>query len=141
MESASPQPIAAPRRWPLFLAGIALFVIGPALSAFEILVLARLQTAWYVPILATLGVLLMAISTWQRKGVLRVLALGLFVLVCAGEWLMVGVVTKTPPYEGPARVNQPLPAFTTRLADGSTFADKDLLGDHPTLLLFYRGHW
>ena len=46
----------------------------------------------------------------------------------------------TPPYFGPAQVGQKVPAFTTQLADGKAFTDKDLNGQD-SIVLFFRGRW
>jgi hypothetical protein len=101
----------------------------------------RLETPWYAPILATLGVLLMGISAWRRRGVLRIIALMFFALLCGGEWFMVGVAIRSPEYVGPAQPGQKLPPFTTTRADGAPFSNRDLENGQPTVLVFFRGHW
>jgi hypothetical protein len=94
-----------------------------------------------VPILATVGVLLMALSVWQRRGILRWIGLVLFVLLCGFEWFTLVVGTKTPNYDGPARRDHQVPAFATTLADGKSFTDNDLQKGIPTVLVFFRGRW
>ena len=34
-----------------------------------------------------------------------------------------------------------LPAFATKLADGTSFTDKNLEGGQTSALVFFRGHW
>jgi peptidoglycan/LPS O-acetylase OafA/YrhL len=51
-----------PRRWPLFLLGVVLFFVGPAIYFVQVYS-RQLWTPWYVPILASFGLLLMIIST------------------------------------------------------------------------------
>ena len=96
---------------------------------------------WYLPSLATLGVLFMIASVWQRRGIVRSVALGLFVLLCGLEWLFIVVLSRTPDYDGPAQVGSKVPPFTATLADGSQFSNQDLEAANPTVLLFFRGHW
>ena len=128
------------RRWPLFVAGVFLFLLGPAIYVAEIL-LGRLGTPWHVPILATLGVFLMAVSVEQRRGVVRALGLVLFVLLCGLEWLIVVALLKTPEYVGPAQPGEKIPPFSAVYADGKAFSNKELEDGGRTVLLFYRGHW
>ena len=130
----------APRRWPLFLLGVLLFVFGPVLYAAQ-LGMSVFTVPWYVPILATVGACLMALSAWRRPGILRGVGLALFVLLCGVEWFFLSVGTRTPPYAGPAQAGQKIPEFTTRLADGSAFTNHDLENGNPTVLLFFRGRW
>ena len=72
----TPEPATAatttppPRRRPLFLAGVALFVLGPAIYFVQILA-RQLWTPWYLPAFATLGVVLMALSVRQRRGIVE----------------------------------------------------------------------
>ena len=130
-----------PRRRPVFLLGVLLFLLGPALYFVMLFGFKYLGMAWYVPILMTAGVLLMFLSVWQRPGVVRGIALALFLLLLAGEWYLVLVATRAPAYTGPAQVGTKLPVFTTSLADGTTFTNKDLESGVPTALVFFRGHW
>jgi len=143
MEMQQPQTsIASPpkRRWPLFLIGVLLFLIGPAIYTAQ-LGAKHLGLPWYLPVLSAVGVILMIASVRQRRGVIRIAALVLFLLVCGFEWYFVFVATRTPEYTGPAKPQAKVPAFTTKLADGKPFTDKDLQSGVPTLLVFFRGHW
>jgi hypothetical protein len=116
------------------LSGVAGYVVAVSLARLD-------HMPWYLPGLATVGVLLMAASAWQRPGVLRFVGLGFFVLLCATEWLFVGVLFKTPAYQGPAVPGSKLPAFTATLADGRPFSNADVKGSQATLLIFFRGRW
>jgi hypothetical protein len=130
----------APRRRPLFLCGVLLFLLGPVVY-IVLFNLKYLGMPWYVPILGTAGVLLMLLSVWHRPGIVRGAALVLFVLLCAGEWFFGLVATKTPDYTGPAQVGSKLPVFATSLAGGASFTSKDLESGAPTVLVFFRGRW
>jgi hypothetical protein len=141
MENYSTATAAPPtRRWPLFLLGVLLFIAGPAIYVVEFQ-MKHLKTPWYVPIMATVGVLLMAVSVIQRRGILRIVGLVLFAVVCGFQWLMLLVGVATPSYTGPAQAGKKMPAFATALADGKAFTDKDLEDGKPTVLLFFRGRW
>jgi hypothetical protein len=130
-----------PRRWPLFLLGGLLFVAGPVGVAIQYLALHHLTTPWYLPVLSTLGVALMALSVWQRGSVLRIVGLCVFALICAAQWFMIGYALRAPEYTGPAQPNQKAPAFTALRVDGSSFTQADLATGSPSVLLFFRGHW
>jgi hypothetical protein len=128
------------RGWPLFLFGVLFFVIGVA-AYFVQMLIPRFETPWYLPILFTLGVVLMAISAWQRRGVFRIGGLVVFTLLCGAVWFLLGVMTKTPPYTGPAQVGQKVPAFQASFADGKAFTQGDLESGKKSALIFYRGKW
>ena len=131
---------APPRRRPFFFAGVLLFLLGPAMY-FVQLRLGHLWMPWYVPVLASIGVLFMMVSVWQRRGVLRSAGLLLFVLLCGFEWFLALVATKSPVYTGPAQPGRQIPAFAATLADGKTFTNYDLENGIPTVLVFFRGRW
>lgn len=131
---------APPRRRPLFSLGVVLFFLGVIIYIVQFN-LKQLVAPWYVPVLATGGVLLMGLSAWQRPGILRIAGFVLFALLCAGEWLMVLVGFKTPDYTGPAQPGRAIPTFTTSLADGTAFTNRDLEGNKATVMLFFRGRW
>ena len=94
---------------------------------------------WYVPIMASAGVALMIVSVWSRRGVMRILGLLFFTVICGLEWYHALVGTATPLYTGP---HSPAARFliTARLADGTPFTEKDL-GRAAPVLLFFRGRW
>jgi len=141
LQPATAAKTAPPRRWPLFSVGVLLFFLGPAIYAVQLGLMKNLGLPWYLPTLASIGVLLMAASLWQRRGVLRSVGLVVFVLVCGLEWFGVLVGPKTPVYTGPAQIGRKLPTFATTLADGRAFTDKDLENGSPTALVFFRGRW
>jgi hypothetical protein len=133
---------APPRRWPLFLIGVLLVFLGPAILYVVQFRMYHLKTPWYVPILASVGVLLMAVSVWQRRGIWRSVGLVLAVVVCGFEWYGLLVAFKLPSYAGPAKPEHKIPAFTTALAKkGESFTNKDLATGKRTVLVFFRGRW
>src|SRR5687767_9025752 len=112
-----------PRRAPLFLIGVVVFILGPAIN-FTQMMLGQFPTPWCLPVFATAGVLLMAISTWQNRSILRGVFAVPFMALCVGKWLLVLLLphlTVTPPYTGPAQTGAKIPAFTASYADGTTF--------------------
>ena len=132
--------VIRPRGWPLFLVGALLFLAGPVAYMVQIN-MGRLTTPWYIPILSTAGVGIMAWSLVRRFGIFRTIGLAFFLIVCVLQWYMFAVGTLNPKYEGPARAGAELPAFTATKADGATFANSDLKNGKATVLVFFRGHW
>ena len=129
-----------PRGWPLFLVGVLLCVLGPALYVVQFRS-SLLWMPWYVPVLSTLGVALMFVSVWRRRGVVRSLGLAVFSLMCGFEWFLALVVFASPAYTGPAGPSRKLPEFAATLADGRPFTQRDLETGDPTVLVFFRGRW
>jgi hypothetical protein len=119
--------------------GLALAPLGIIAYVVQ-LTLNRLWAPWYMPAAATLGVVLVAVSLWQRRTVWRVLGLAFTVLLAAGTW-MVLFGEPLPPYTGPVAAGQPFPAFTTSRADATPFTENDLKGDQDNVLVFFRGRW
>lgn len=132
----------APQRYPgrLFLVlGLCLPVLGIVAYAAQIGA-QRLMAPWYMPIAATLGVLLILVALWQTRTVWRLLAL-LFVLFLAGaEWMFMFQM-RLPAYTGPVVSGEPFPDFTTMRADGEPFTRRDLVNDRKTVMVFFRGRW
>src|SRR5262245_18090778 len=129
------------RRYPgrrFLWAGIALAILGPAAFALQIWA-RRLSTPWYVPIVGTLGVVLVITALAYARSVGRVLALVLVGTLAEGEWGLLLKVARLPESTGPVEVGKRLPAFETQLADGSRFGPADLNGKQNTLLVFFRG--
>jgi hypothetical protein len=124
----------------LFLLGGLLFLAGPAIYFVHVR-LQILKMPWYVPVLATVGVLCMAVSVRRRRGVWRSCGLALFVVLCGLEWFFTLSVARSPTYAGPAQVGRRLPEFAAACADGTAFTNKDLEDGHRTALVFYRGRW
>lgn len=124
----------------MFLFGFASVVLGVAIFVVRFNQ-HHLETPWYVPILATIGVASMSMSAWQRRGILRTLGVLFFGLLCGMEWFMLLHATKTPTYAGPIRKGHKFPEFNATLADGKPFGNRDLESDRPTVMVFFRGHW
>jgi hypothetical protein len=136
--SSAPAPRSYPGR--LFLAlGFAVAVVGIVAYVVQLSAL-RLTTPWYMPIAATLGAALVALSLWRARTVWRVLALLLLVLLAGAEWAFL-LQTRLPAYTGPVAAGRPFPAFETVRADGSPFTQRDLEGDQDSVLVFFRGRW
>jgi hypothetical protein len=129
-----------PRRWPLFWVGLLLFVLGPVLYAVQVS-LKHLWMPWYLPLLSSIGVVLMIASVRQRWGALRIAGATLFAVLCGAEWYMLLVAAKTPLYTGPAQPGRKIPEFAATLADGTAFTNKDLENGQRTVLVFFRGRW
>jgi len=140
LDPAPPAAVSRPHHWALFIAGILLFVLGPAIYAVQFHV-GRLEVPWYAPLLASAGVAFMILSVWRRRGVVRMLLLVLFTLACGFEWFIVVVASATPTYAGPAQPGRKVPEFTASLAEGTPFTEKDLAEGRSTILLFFRGRW
>jgi hypothetical protein len=133
---------AAPRRFPgrLFLAlGLGFAALG-VIGYIVQIATRHLSAPWYLPCLATLGVILLAVSLWQARTVWRVLALLLVLLIAGAAWAFL-LMARLPPYTGPIAVGQPFPAFATTRADGTSFTQRDLEGEQNSVLVFFRGRW
>jgi hypothetical protein len=134
--------LAAKRQYPgrlYLLLGVAIAFFGVVAYAVQFS-MQRLTMPWYMPIAATLGVVLVIASLSQALSVWRVLGL----LVVAGLagfewWMLLGM--RLPEYNGPVAQGQAFPAFKTARADGSEFTERDLEGDKNNVLVFFRGRW
>jgi len=140
VKSLPPTVVSRSRHWTLFVAGVALFVLGPVwfIAQFR---LRNLGSAWYVPILSSAGVLLLILSVLRRRGIVRMVLLILFAMVCGLEWFVFTVATRSPAYTGPAQPGRKVPQFAARLADGTPFTSAELEKGKSTVMVFYRGHW
>jgi hypothetical protein len=128
-----------PRRtWPLIVAGMVFLFLGPA-SYVALIAMQHLITPWHMPILMTIGALLMMTAFVRRPGVLRGVVVALALLPTVFAWLLVAVFSRSAEYTGPATVGNKLPAFAASYSDGKSFTNDSLGG--PAILLFYRGHW
>jgi len=123
-----------------FWLGIGLCLLSPVLN-MVLMQMGHLGVPWYALALSTVGVGLLLLAVIQRVGIARIVFLALFGLFCAFQWFLVVFMSKLPAYEGPARAGDKLPAFTTKLADGSSFTEKNLESGQPSALVFFRGHW
>ena len=140
VDSVPPSAISRSRHWTLFIAGIALFLLGPAwfVTRFR---LQNLGPAWYVPILSSAGLLLLIFSVLRRRGIVRMVLLIVFATVCGLEWYVFTVAARSPAYTGPAQPGRKVPQFAARLADGTPFTSAELEKGKSTVMVFYRGHW
>jgi hypothetical protein len=120
--------------------GILLAVLAIGLTVLQY-ALRLLIMPWHLPILTTLGALLVVLALARRGSVTRVLVLLLVVALAGFEWWFVALASKLPSYQGPARAGEPAPAFQTTLADGSSFTEQDLRDGQPTVMTFFRGRW
>jgi hypothetical protein len=128
------------RRRPYFLLGTLIFFLGMIIYIVQ-LSTKHFVVPWHVPILGTIGVLLMMASVVQRPGIFRIIGLLIFVALAGMEWFFV-LGTKLEPYAGPAKPGEKLPAFTATLAkDDSPFTNQTLADGKSTVLVFFRGHW
>ncbi|HEY7309963.1 MAG TPA: hypothetical protein VH643_11440 [Gemmataceae bacterium] len=121
------------------LLGIAVAVLG--VIAYVVQIKAqRLTAPWYVPIAATIGLLLVVVSLWRGRTVWRALVLVLLVLFAGAAWAFM-LTARLPPYTGPIAVERPFPAFATERADGTPFTQQDLKGEQTSVMVFFRGRW
>lgn len=127
-------------RW-FLIAGIALGLLGPILNLAQMFWARQVSfVPWYLPILGTIAVALLIDSALDRPNVWRIGFAVVFGLLAVGEWYVLLFFTRVPSYHGPLASGQPLPAFTTTLADGSQLSNDDLTGRN-TVLVFFRGRW
>lgn len=139
MATSSPlEPRRAAGRFFLLL-GIAVAVLGAIAYVVQIKA-QRLTAPWYVPIAATIGLLLVVVSLWRGRTVWRAIALVLLVLFAGAAWAFL-LLSRLPPYTGPVAVERPFPAFATERADGTPFTQQDLKGEQTTVMVFFRGRW
>jgi hypothetical protein len=123
----------------LLLLGVGVAVLGVLAYVVQIS-LGRLMAPRYMPVLATLGVVLIIASLWERRTVWRVLALLAIALLASAEWAML-YAFRLPAYTGPVAIGQPFPAFETSQADGTPFSQSGFSGDRNSVLVFFRGRW
>jgi hypothetical protein len=126
--------------------GRAWFLIGSALPLLAIVVygvqfsLKHLTMPWYVPVLSTVGVFLIAGAISERVSVIRIAALGLFAIIAAGQWILIFGPFRLPAYAGP-ETGQTMPAFAAINADGSAFTERDFQKGTDSVLILFRGRW
>ncbi len=123
----------------LLLVGAGLPVLGIIAYAVQIS-LGRLPVPWYVPVLASLGLILVGTSLWKRLTLWRVLAVIAVALVAAGEWGLL-FAFRLPRYTGPIVAEAAFPGFETSRTDGTKFSRSDLVGSRNNVLVFFRGRW
>jgi hypothetical protein len=140
MVSVAPPQVRSRGRW-LWLFGIGLLILGVAGYVYQLMAMKQITTPWYVPILGTIGVMLMLVGFGMRPTITRGLGVAVVALLCAFQWYALIVLAAVPPYTGPVQASQPIPAFTTALADGRPFTDQDLREGRRSVLVFFRGRW
>lgn len=126
------------RRGLLWLAWLLAFA-GP-LSFFAMVQMHRLMTPWYVPALAGAAILFGLLAFVRRPSIVRFLVVGVL-CAFAGFQLFMFWKMMLPPYQGPLVVGQPIPAFTTSLANGDSLDQAKLAGDKTSVIVFFRGRW
>jgi hypothetical protein len=119
--------------------GLGCVVLGLAFYFTDFFAFKHFVVPWYVPILATAGVLCVLLWFLRRPGLVRGISLALVLLAAGVEWAFVGWISRNPAYAGPA-VGEPLPPFNVSRGDGSRFSNSALLGQ-TSVLVFYRGYW
>lgn len=123
-----------------FWAGILL-----ALAAFGLVVLQyrlkHLVVPWQLPVVTTLGAVVLLVSVLRRRTVPRLVALVLVGALAGLEWYFLGAQTRIDPYTGPAQAGEEMPPFSTQLADGRSFTHLDLKDGRNHVVVFFRGRW
>jgi hypothetical protein len=123
-----------------FWAGLGVCALGLALVFVQIS-LHQLFVPWYSPVLATIGAFLLFLSVARRRTIPRIAGLVLVALFAGFQWYAIGILSKLPDYEGPAKVGKQLPAFQATLADGRSFTEANFHDGSRRLLVFFRGRW
>jgi hypothetical protein len=141
MTSSVPSTTASATGRGFLWAGLGLAVLAIALCVGQFMVLKQLVVPWYLPALTTAGALLLLVAALRRRSVTRIVAFVLIAALAGFEWHFLVNMTTLPEYAGPAKTGQPLPAFQTTLADGSSFSDDSLRDGVPTVMVFFRGRW
>jgi hypothetical protein len=121
--------------------GVFCAFVGPPLYAAQLMAWGKTFNPWYMPVLATLGAVLVILSLQRRRTAWRGLALVLVLFLAAGDWWFLTSYVRLPVYAGPVAAGEPFPEFQAKRADGATFTRADLKGDRNTALVFFRGHW
>jgi hypothetical protein len=140
IESVPPAVRSRSHHWTLFVAGVALFVLGPIWFVAQYR-LKNLGSVWYVPVLSSAGMLLLILSVLRHRSVVRMVFLTLFAIVCGLEWFVFTVATRSPAYTGPAQAGRKVPQFAALFADGTPFKSSDLETGTSAVMVFYRGRW
>jgi hypothetical protein len=124
-----------------FWLAILVCVLGVALVFVQFGGLKRPGTPWYLPSLATLGVVLMVISIARRRSIPRIIGLVLIAGLAGFEWYFFGWLLKLDDYQGPAQAGSPMPSFSATFADGRSFTDANTRDGSRRVMSFFRGRW
>ena len=140
--SSEPVPKDARRSSRLLLwLGVLITILGPVHYAVQIIQARRLMTPWYLPISATVGVILVAWSILKARTITRFIVLAIIGLLALGHWYFIVGESRLPQYAGPVVPGHAIPHFTTKKADGSVFTERDLAGTENSAVVFFRGRW
>ncbi len=120
--------------------GIFLSLVGIPLMVGQ-LALRITITPWYIPVITTLGVLVVLFARIQWATLPRTLMLVALTAFAAFQWFLVVEAVRLPEYTGPAQAGKTIPDFQARLASGAPFTASDLQNGIPTALVFFRGRW
>ena|SRR5947209_2599514 len=120
--------------------GLLLAVLGPILYAVQFRA-GKFFVPWYVPILSTIGLILIILALRQQLGAWRIVGF-IFVAGLAGlEWAFLLFFSRLPQYSGPVVSGRPLPPFAAALASGAPLTQDNFKGEQATALVFFRGRW
>lgn len=100
----------------------------------------RLSVPWYMPGLATVGLLCVLVALSRRFTIVRCLALILVCCVTALTWGFI-FLGRVPAYTGSITNGTPFPEFVTTTAEGKPFTQEDFRQSKNTVLVFFRGRW
>jgi hypothetical protein len=109
-------PFGVARQFPgrLYLwSGIGLVLLGPILYVLQLRA-KLLSVPWYVPALATAGVLLILLAVLGRPTFWRAGAILLCGLLAGAEWYFLVSLSKLPSYTGPVSAGKPFPPSLPR---------------------------
>ncbi len=129
----------APDGGRLLLIGLGSAFLGIAMCVAQF-TLGQLFVPWYMPILACVGAISIAVSLKRKRSAVRIAAMVAVVLLGSLQMLALNAM-RLPRYEGPIEVGKPFPAFVAKRADGSTLTQADLAGASATAIVFFRGRW
>ena len=140
MGNLSTPPVDKARRPGRLAAFLAFAVVLLSFLIYGLQVAAHVLTVpWYVPIAGTAALLLMVRSLLLARTRWRVVGTVVLALLAGGEWYGLVWRSRLEPYDGPVKVGEPFPAFTTERADGTPFTQDDLKGGQNTAMVFFRG--
>jgi hypothetical protein len=129
----------APGR-PFAVLGLALVLLGPILYLVQVAFARVLTVPWYMLFTAAVGMVLLLYALVRARTGWRIAGLIVGGLLAAVQGLVLFGETLAP-YGGPAQVGQPMPEFSSTLADGTPFTTEQLKGNDDTALVFFRGRW
>jgi hypothetical protein len=120
--------------------GLALIFLGPILYVMQVALARVLTVPWYMLFTAAAGMGLLLYALVQARTGWRIAGLIVGGLLTAAQVLVLFGETLAP-YNGPAQAGQPMPEFSSTLADGKPFTTEQLKGNQDNALVFFRGRW